>query len=391
MSSEPFAVTLKTAVNTRAPLSERVPRSKRNQAENIVSATTALHHGIHTTYDAAFGSVPARTDPSHGNVYLASLRSRQLRSATTDKTGSPCGVDTRLGSLSMSRHEKSPSWGLKKVLESESVLTRHLPSEWTTEAQASSRAVLPAAPRDFYSTVRKIEREDDDQRGGLVGNTQRTVNIMRKRANDPQLCPALNVFRTFRPVRPPCETDASGHPARYCLDIVDCTQLAPPTEAQLGFDAGPIARLPDAAVLPQSLDVQERVITRMGTSKPLFGGTAKVKESALPLYGGHVPSHPKNIALQRGNDTDPRRIWSKSFMTLAEHGGGTDASTICKNPLVRSRKGTHARQQKELPPKSVKAICTTVEGSMLRATLTDTLPEERAMNRRDDKNSTLFA
>ncbi|RNF20916.1 uncharacterized protein Tco025E_03621 [Trypanosoma conorhini] len=392
MSTEPNAVTLKTAVNTRAPLSERVARKQQQRrSEESVSAGSALHRGIHTTYDAAYSSVRARTDPSEGNYYLTLLRSQGAASAAA------AAAAAKGTSPTPKKSPPPPSAPTEEVRGGGNsrfvapVTTIHPPSAWETEQQASSREVRPVAPRDFYSTARKLERADDDQRSGLVGNTQRTVDIMRKRANNPVLCPAAATYRTFRPVRPRCDTDESGRPARYCLDIVDCTQLAPPTEEQLGFDAGPLARLPDAATLSQALPVQQRVITRMGTSNPLFVGTAKAMETAIPNYTGYAPTHPRNIAALRGNDTDPLRVWSKSFMTLAEHGGGVDSRTNCTNPLVRRRGGARARPTKELPPKSDKSISSTVEGSMLRATLHDTLPEERAINRREDKALNWFA
>ncbi|ESL09431.1 hypothetical protein TRSC58_02846 [Trypanosoma rangeli SC58] len=399
MSSDPHAVTLKTAINTRAPLSERVAR-KQQQSDKFVSAISALHRGIHTTYDAAYATVRARTDPSDDNYYLTLLRSQRATAAASSAGGEGTGSTKELSHREQKQSQAPlPSLphpptedldGTRRSRFVEPVFTRHMPSAWETEQQVSTRELLPVVSRNFYSTARKLEREDDDHRSGLVGNTQRTVDIMRKRANNPVLCPATNTYRTFCPVRPRCDTDENGRPARYCLDIVDCTQLAPPTEEQLGFDAGPITRLPGAATLSQTLPVQQRVITRMGTSHPLFIGTAKVMETAVPGYTGSVPSHPQNIAAVRGNDTDPLRIWSNSFMTLAEHGGGVDARTSCKNPLARKRGGTRARPAKELLPKSEKSISSTVEGSMLRATLHDTLPEERVMNRREDKARNCF-
>ncbi|RNF10476.1 hypothetical protein TraAM80_01522 [Trypanosoma rangeli] len=398
MSSEPYAVTLKTAVNTRAPLCERVAWKQQQRSDEFVSAISALHRGIHTTYDAAYATVRARTDPSDDNRYLTLLRSRRATEAASSARGGGAGSTKELSHREQKESQAplpSPPptealHGARRTRFVEPVFTRHMPSAWETEQQVSTRELLPVVSHNFYSTARKLEREDDDHRSGLVGNTQRNVDIMRKRANNPVLCPAANTYRTFRPVRPRCDTDENGRPARYCLDIVDCTQLAPPTEAQLGFDAGPITRLPGAATVSQTLPVQQRVITRMGTSHPLFIGTAKVLETAVPGYAGYVPSHPQNIASVRGNDTDPLRIWSNSFMTLAEHGGGIDARTSCKNPLVRRRGGTRARQAKELPPKSEKSISSTVEGSMLRATLHDTLPEECVMNRREDKARNCF-
>ncbi|ESS64603.1 hypothetical protein TCDM_07290 [Trypanosoma cruzi Dm28c] len=396
MSCDPFSITLKTAVNTRAPLSDRV--SWRRQVNEVVSAKSALHRGIHTTYDAAYNFVPARTDPSDGNRFLSLLRSRvgaagsgksaHLESGTAPVVEEHLQCERKQPAASQHSLPSQPEEELRESSNLrffEPVLTRHMPSEWETEQQASSRNVLPVVSHGFYSTARKIEHEDDDRRSGLVGNTQRTVDIMRKRASNPLLCPAANNYHSFRPVRPPCVTDESGRPASYCLDIVDCTQLAPTTEEQLGFDMGPIARLPNAATLSQALDVQQRVITHMGTSHPLFVGTAKVMETAVPNYTGHAPCHPRNIAAIRGNDTDPLRLWSKSFMTLAEHGGGVDAGNNCKNPLVRKRDGIRAPQSKELPPKSEKGIRSTVEGSMLQATLKDTLPAEHAINQREDK------
>ncbi|KEG05377.1 hypothetical protein DQ04_22731000, partial [Trypanosoma grayi] len=194
MSCDPFAVALKTAVNTRAPLSERLPQPKRT--DTIVPATSALHRSICTTYDAAYGSVPACTDPSDGNYYLTLLRSQRLAATGAGATAAeapegaavPTAGDSVVGGTQRQLQQEQHQFHLKRSKLMEAVSTRHLPHDWVTEQQASSCEVRPVAQCDFHSTARKIEREDDDRRGGLVGNTQRTVDIMRKRAHNPQLC-----------------------------------------------------------------------------------------------------------------------------------------------------------------------------------------------------------
>lgn len=379
-------ITLKTAVNTRAPLRERAVPLDRDK--RLVPSQSSLHHGIYTTFDEAYGSAPARTDPSQGNHYLTLLRS--VRCGANKTNEATADTKTTVDDKACGG-EMKPRGHLEGTMKSsvaslfDGVATRHSPSEWITEQQASSQSVRPVAQRDFYSTARRVERIDDDMRSGLVGNTQRTVDIMRKRATSPTLCPNPDVFPVFPAQRRLLDTDADGRCARSCLDIVDCQRLAPPSENHLGFEYAPLERLAPKLPVSPAVAVQQRLITDMSSSMPLFAGTAKVQKYAIPRYAGHVPSFPRNVDALHGNDTCPLRKWSKSYVTLATVGCGTDAGRRNKNPLVRNRSGTKAPETKPMKPKTSEVIKMTVEGSMLQTTLTQLTDAEQTLNTRVDK------
>ncbi|KAG8348881.1 hypothetical protein ERJ75_001452100 [Trypanosoma vivax] len=383
---------LKTAVNTRAPLSERMPPVQSH--DNIVPSLFSLHRTISTTCDEAYNSIPANTDASAGNHYLAEMRRRrqELLNSTMQGNSSPCksGIASPSERVAPSPKSEGQENGVCDVTQ-ESVVctgagapalvsTRHMPGEWITEKQASNMVRHPSPMRDFYSTARKVERADDDRRGGLVGNTQRTVDIMRKRANEPILCPKPDIFPVFPTLHHEVDTDEKGRPARSCLDIVDCQQLTSVSEHGFGYASGPIDRLASQGDLPRQLAVQQRVITNMGTLNPLFAGTAKAQKYAIPNYTGHVPAHPRNVAAMLGNDDCPLRKWSKSYLTLAVHGSGANDIKYHRNPLVRNRSGVRAPQPKIPKPKTEEQIRMTMEGTMLLVPHTMVTPAEKLMN-----------
>nr|CCC90722.1 conserved hypothetical protein [Trypanosoma congolense IL3000] len=385
-------IALKSAVNTRCALSERVPSPSR--MEKLIPSLSSLHHGVYTTFDHAYGSAPVKSDPSRNNRYLTLVRlSHQQKQQdaggleTITSVDDNKAVDNGARGCNDESTQSQPNLNtsMKKSNLSDGVVVRHNPCEWLTEKQASSALVQPMAVRDFYSTARKIERIDDDKRSGLVGNTQRTVDIMRKRAANPALCPPPDVFTVFPQQRRLLEIDSRGQYASNCLDIVDCQRPLPLSEQNMSYEKDPLERLAPCLPVSGSPNTQRRLLTRMSTSMPLFAGTAKAQKYTIPNYAGHVPSSERNISALHGNDSCVLRKWSKSYLTLATHGSGVDTACNGKNPLLRTRRGNKAPEAKVLKPKSAEVINMTVEGAMLQATLVQSTGSESLLNPRLDK------
>ncbi|KAG5494973.1 hypothetical protein JKF63_02025 [Porcisia hertigi] len=339
----------KTAVNTRAPLASRLPKIHKE----VSTKTAGLHRKIETTYDAAYRARSA--------VHSADASGTQAAKESVSATyGAP-----------QARAEQTYT------------LNHHPTSSWESTSHAATRNVLADPQLDFYASVRKVEQKDDDQRGGLVGCVQRWVDIRNKRGNDPSLRPRSPTYCSVEGSSrsPTSDQLRLGLKSSY-LDLVECTQLKPETEEQIGYDDAPLTRLPGEP-LSQELKVQSKVITHMGTSNEFFRGTPKFLEDTSIGYMGHVPMADRNAALIH-HSSDARRLCAKSNMTLAEHGGGVDIAVIGSNLVSRHRRGKNSKAPRSLPPKATDSINRTVEGRMLQQTFSGTLERERQMNIRDD-------
>ncbi|GET91749.1 hypothetical protein, conserved [Leishmania tarentolae] len=342
-------VLCKTAVNTRASLASRLPKKR----EEVPTASASLHRKIETTYDTAYVSHPARCFTKvHGADGATECH------LAADGTALASGEQTY-------------------------TLHRHPTSAWESTSHAATRNVQAQCPLDFYASARKIEREDDDQRGGLVGRMQRSLDIRTKRAEDARLRPPTPTYNPIDPRSIPSAMSEEKFGARSnYLDIVECTQLKPETEEQIGYDSAPLSRLP-CGTLSQDLKVQSKVITQMGTSNELFCGTPKYLADTSVTYMGYVPIAKHNVpCINHGNDI--RRLFAKSTMTMSEHGGGVDIAVIGSSLVTRHRGGKNARAPRALEPKTPDVINQTVEGRMLQQTLYGTLERERQINIRED-------
>ncbi|TPP53861.1 hypothetical protein CGC21_38560 [Leishmania donovani] len=339
----------KTAVNTRASLASRLPKMH----EEAPATSASLHRKIETTYDAAYAARPAS----------------RLTNAHSAHAATECAVAADGAALASG--------------EQTYILHHHPTSAWESASHAAARNLQAERPLDFYASARKIEREDDDRRGGLVGRMQRSLDIRTKRAEDARLRPPSPTYHPIEPRSMPAAMaqEKFGVKSNY-LDIVECTQLRPETEEQIAYDTAPLTRLP-GETLSQELKVQSKVITQMGTSNELFRGTPKHLADTSVSYMGHVPVAQHNVScIHHGDDT--RRLFAKSTMTMSEHGGGIDIAVIGSNLVTRHRGGKNARAPRALEPKTTDAINQTVEGRMLQQTLYGTLERERRMNIRDD-------
>lgn len=345
----------KTAVNTRASLASRLPK----KTANVPHAGTSLHQKAETTYDATYTAAPADVE----------TRATGLRAA--DAGGAP-------SSQSFAEEEATQQRGYRAQY--------HPSSEWQSAAHAATRNVKPEQQLDFYSTARKVEQMDDDRRGGLVGSTQRSLEIRTKRAEDAALRPAAATFTQSQRRTTPSAVAEERHGAKgNYLDLVECTHLKPRTEEQIGFSDAPLERLP-GDTLSQELAVQSKVISEMGTSRDFFRGSPKYLHDTPVGYAGHVPMAERNVsAIHHGDDA--QRLFAKSHMTLAEHGGGAGLPTSGTRVVTSRRRGNTTQVQKALPPKSAEAINQTAEGRMQQMSLYGTLERERQINVRDDAKS----
>ncbi|KAG5469271.1 hypothetical protein LSCM1_02486 [Leishmania martiniquensis] len=342
-------VVSKTAVNTRASLASRLPKKQEFKSTTSVS----LHRKVETTYDASY-TVPLASA-------VANVRGT---SAAADGVRAAYGELQECGGQPYTLHH-------------------HPSSAWESTSHAAARNVQPERSLDFYASARKVEREDDDRRGGWVGHMQRSLDIRTKRAEDPSLHPPSPTYRLMeaRSMQPAVALEKFGAKSNY-LDLVECMQLKPKTEEQIGYDDAPLERLP-GGTLSQDLKVQSKVITQMGTSNALFRGTPKYLTDAAVSYMGHVPMSDHNFSGVLHGD-DARRLFAKSTMTMAVHGGGTDIAVIGSNIVARHRGGKNAKATRALQPKTIDSINQTVEGRLLQQTLHGTLKRERQMNIRDD-------
>lgn len=384
-------ITLKTLVNTRASLASRVPKQKKEEPNAF--SQISLHHSKETTYDIDY--TPKEVDATNIQMMVSSGAYRDGRFGNGSRNS---GTDAGNGRGSLGSNSKNGADGTgvgadykaeDSYYYSPYKTVSHPSLLWESEAHAATRNVQPVQQLDFYSNVRKIEAKDDEERGGLVGSIQRSMEVAAKRATDPQMkMPEPHYVRAH-----PCEFPVVAAHERQILkknylDLVECEHLDPDTEQQIGYNAQPETRLPGLD-LSQEHSVQSKAITRMGTSEELFRGYPKYTNDKLVTYAGHIPYHPRNLAAMHG-DPDCRREYAKSTMTLATHGGGVDSSVTAKSIRARMRRGKNAPALQMLKPKTDNTIRETTEGNMLQQPFRDTTDRERQINVRNDKMGHLY-
>ncbi|EPY40385.1 hypothetical protein AGDE_03543 [Angomonas deanei] len=219
----------------------------------------------------------------------------------------------------------------------------------------------------------------------MVGRVQRAVEIREKRAEDENLRPPEPQYATHERTQVSLLSAQDKHLVkRNYLDLVECTHRNPDTEEQIAYTDYPETRLPGADLSQDHL-TQSKAITHMGTTRDMFKGTAKALEDRPVGYSGHVPQHERNMGGIHEND--PARVYSKSYMTLATHGGGVDASVTENNLRAKHRSGRNAPPATSLKPKSDETIAQTTEGRLLQTTHQNVTKGEANINVRDDKQS----
>lgn len=175
---------------------------------------------------------------------------------------------------------------------------------------------------DFFSTVRKIEREDDDARKNVTiaptrsgaAHNLRTVDIMRKRENAAELAPQKEqlVKIAKRPL--------NGLPPASVTEQVKLTGLPPQpsNRTEYGDPKSGMSFLMATAEKEQSpLRKQNKLMTLTATTRDMFAGTAKDREDVIPGYQGHVPAARGNIGRIQG-DNEILRSFSKCSVRLAQ-------------------------------------------------------------------------
>lgn len=400
------------------PLSERL--AKKSAADQRCAIIASMHNPLESTYDIDYsvapvqgsGGITQRTVSSGDNPFVSknglgsnnhsaagmiaanrksdsvgpfgrrSYHSSSAANPATATTASDCGLGDgcTIKAAAADVHEQTQQLSAGSGDPS---------SQWESESHAASRAVQPVQRLNFYASVRKEEQVDDDNRGGLVGATQRAIDIRTKRATAPEMCPPPPCYRAAEPVEMPLiAAQEKRLIRRNYLDLVECEHTNPDTEQQMGFDQAPEGRLPGSE-LSWELPVQSKAITHMGTSEDLFRGSAKCLDHRPVGYAGHVPTAERNLEVMRsgGEGEDVRRVFAKSHMTLAVHGGGVDATVTSSNLRARHRGGKNAPAPKMLNPKSEDDVLKTVEGAMLHQAIHQIVDAERSMNIRDDKRA----
>lgn len=403
-------ITLKTLVNTRASLASRVPKKKKEEPSAF--SQISLHHSKETTYDIDYTpkeleekniqmmvSSGAYRDGRFGNGRNSGLGGRNSGTSAGGLGGSNGDGNGRGSRGSNASNGAGGNGGggagadnfpvEENFYYSPYKTVSHPSSLWESEAHAATRHVQPVQQLDFYSNVRKIEAKDDEERGGLVGSIQRSMEVAAKRATDPQ----MRMADPHYVMAHPCEFPVVAAHERQILkknylDLVECEHLDPDTEQQIGYNAQPETRLPGLD-LSQEHSVQSKAITRMGTSEELFRGFPKYTNDKPVTYAGHIPYHPRNLAAMHG-DPDCRREYAKSIMTLATHGGGVDSSVTAKSIRARMRRGKNAPALQMLKPKTDNTIRETTEGNMLQQPFHNTTERERQMNFKNDKMGHLY-
>lgn len=406
-------ITLKTYVNTRAPLADRVP--KRKAADHDAVKNISLHHSKETTYDIDYnpydiellgggtGRFTARDFSEGGRPHSGSLRRTKLHEVAIPSANNSQGDNIAYPNGGMGGGAGNGGSGgdssgdglagangsgadaAQKYLSAYKT-TSHPSSMWESEAHAATRNVQPDQRLDFYSNVRKIEAKDDEARGGLVGSIQRSMDIAHKRATDPSMkMPTPQYERAEVAEYPIVAAHEKRIVKRNYLDLVECTYLDPDTEQQIGYNAEPQTRLPGLD-LSQEHSVQSKAITHMGTSEELFRGYPKFVDDKPVTYAGHVPSHPRNLAA-RMEGIDCRKEYPKCIMTLAIHGGGVDSSVSGNSVRGRMRRGRNAPALQMLKPKTDASLRMTQEGDMLLQPFQNTTEKERQINKRCNMKS----
>lgn len=233
----------------------------------------------------------------------------------------------------------------------------HIPTQFEARTclQVSQQSVASPPPANFFSTVRKIEKSDDDNRGSLVvaptrsgaALNLRNVDIMRKRETDSSLAPPKIQFSPF------VRREKNGVPPPTASETVHFTHISPLTSNQLEF-ANPT--LLAQQTLTKAHNSLRRALSETASTGDMFSGTAKSREELIPCYMGHVPAHPKNLLRLKG-DGDSLRQHSKC------------AINVCVGKAAKHRNR----------PRSDASRSQTVMGLMLEEAATDAV--ERRMNR----------
>lgn len=189
----------------------------------------------------------------------------------------------------------------------------------TSSLQHGAHAGVGEADSGFFSRVRAEERRDDEARHGLdsvpsrsgAGRMQRTVDIMRRRENDPTFAPSRESYEAVDRRTP------NGIPPPTRLESVRFTYAMPRSSHQMDYKA-PEGQVP--AALSPLFGTQRRVITECATSRDLFYATTKARAAVLPGYMSHVPGDEGTLSMMQGEHDVLRRYAQAGHMAAAKPG-----------------------------------------------------------------------
>lgn len=324
MESNQRAISLKTAVNTRIPIDQR---SKPIQSHLYTNSTTTA------------------TEPVPQQAYSpTAVAPKRHFGETSYSAGTKSVVSSAADVPSRGKDIHSTSSAVPSGFDAAS--TQHV---------AMSHQLANGLQENFFSTVRQLERKDDDVRKTGKGS-QRTTDIMIKRETHEGMQPPKTEF-----IRCPRRSPADVLPtASNAAANVTCQHIGGQSTNHTDY-LNPLSIFPP--VLSQANETQRRVLSETGTEADLFNGTAKGRADVLPGFMGHCPSHPKNKASIKGEVSEILRPYSKCSVNLATSSANTNAM------------GTTKRE------KSPECRGTTVSGFFLEQALSAST-DERSLNRR---------
>ena len=188
-----------------------------------------------------------------------------------------------------------------------------------TEKQIATHTANGQVP-DYFSRVRKIEKEDDDARRNVTvaptrsgaAHNLRTVDISRKRENDESLRPPKEEFVRVQKRTP------NGLPPPAPCEQVKLTALPPHTSHELEF-ADPRPRMDTllkTAATEQMSKTATKLMTLTASTRDMFEGTAKARSDVIPGYMGHVPAAKSNTQKVKA-DAEVLRQFSKCSVRLS--------------------------------------------------------------------------
>lgn len=331
MESNQRAISLKTAVNTRIPIDHR---SKPIQSQLYTNSTTTT-----TTANGSSNASFRTSSPTSGTA----VAPKRHFGETSYSAGTKSVVASAADVPKRGKDIHSTSDAVPSAFDAAS--TQHV---------AMSNQLANGLHENFFSTVRQLERKDDDVRKTGKGS-QRTTDIMNKREGHEDMQPPTTEF-----IRCTRRSPADLLPAPNTAGNVTCQHIGGQSTNHTDY-LNPLTIFPP--VLCQANETQRRVLSETGTEADLFSGTAKGRADVLPGFMGHCPSNPKNKASIKGEVDEILRPYSKCSVNLATSSANTNAMGTAKRT------------------KSPECRAVTVSGFFLEQALSSSAAE-RSLNRR---------
>jgi hypothetical protein len=194
-----------------------------------------------------------------------------------------------------------------------------------TVQQTAADGYVRNQDHEFLSRVRKMEKDDDDERAAQVKGQARadektnlrSAAVVHKRETDIRFAPPpMEFLQVKRAVPNAVRANAS--------DSVKFTHVTLPSHYSLEFQE-PNARLAeckqnhDDRLADMGLLANELALGSVSGCVDLQSGSAKDFDHIVSTgYGGHAPSHARNIAKVNGPEKEVLRTYSKSPLGLSD-------------------------------------------------------------------------